>query len=306
VSEDLDVRPSHVTLRFALGDLRLVAIRLAVHEVHGHFLEKPVRADFLRDAYQRLRSPVFGRSVVVTAADQPLPDRNSVLLTYRRHYVDLKGNFAAYLARFSSRTRSTLQRKVRKLETQSGGTIDWTTFRTSADVPAFLDESIPLSHLTYQHRLFHSGLPATDSFRSHLVELALRNQWRAWILRLNRQPIAYVCSPGLGRTLLYDYVGFDPRHASLSPGSVLQYLILEQLFAERQFAFFDFTEGEGEHKSLFGTDAVSCADIIITGPAVGPAVMIAMHRAFNRGVRMVVGTIEKAGLKARLRQLLRR
>ncbi|MEM8725849.1 MAG: hypothetical protein AAGE86_10050, partial [Pseudomonadota bacterium] len=39
---------------------------------------------------------------------------------YRRHYIDMAGTYQDYLARFSSKTRSTLRRKARKLAKEVG------------------------------------------------------------------------------------------------------------------------------------------------------------------------------------------
>ena len=306
VSDDLDVRPSHVTLRFALGDLRLGSVTLAVREVYGHFLEKPVHVADLRQAYQQLRAPVFGRSVLLRDSDQFRFNGVSLIATYRRYYVDLRSEFPAYLAQFSSRTRSTMQRRIRRFAKESGGAIDWATFSRPDEVGPFLAETLPLSHLTYQHRVFHAGLPDNPGFVARLQQLATTDQWRGWILRLNRRPVAYICAPAIGRTLLYDYVGFDPRLATLSPGTVLQYLVLEQLFCQHPFAFFDFTEGEGEHKSLFATDCRRCADLVIAGTAIRAKAIIAAYRAFNAAGRSLTSAAERLGVRRRLRRLLRR
>ena len=39
----------------------------------------------------------------------------------------------------------------------------------------------------------------------------------------------------------YAYLGYDPDYLHLSVGTVLQWLALDSLFAERRFRFFDFT-----------------------------------------------------------------
>ena len=68
---------------------------------------------------------------------------------------------------------------------------------------------------------------------------------RAFLLFLAGEPVAYLYLPVSGRTLIYAYLGYDAEHAHLSPGTVLQMAALENLFAEKRFAYFDFTEGEG-------------------------------------------------------------
>lgn len=304
-------RLSQISVRFAVGELRLVTLRLPVWEVSGHFLAEPIGvADLVaaHDVNADRSQPTFGRSIVIDEAGRSLLAHPNirVLAEYPRYYVDLRTVFSDYLARFSSKSRSTLLRKVRKFEAASGGTIDWSTFRAGDDVGVFLREAIPLSRRTYQHRLFKSGLPETPSFQQRLETLAAENLFRAWILRLNGNPVAYICSPAVAGCLQYDYVGFDSAFGGLSPGTVLQYLVLQQLCDERIFEYFDFTEGEGDHKSFFATDKINCGDVIVVGSAMAPRALLKSHAVFTTLARAAVAGLNRSGLKPRIRRLLRR
>jgi CelD/BcsL family acetyltransferase involved in cellulose biosynthesis len=289
--------------------LRLVTVRLPVREVRGHFLEAPITiADLMASHDPGQAIATFGRSVVLPAAE----DRDVAvagahrIIEYNRYFVELRGTFDAYVSRLSARTRSTLLRKVRKFEQCSHGSIDFATFTSEGTVDAFLAEGLALSAKTYQHRLFGSGLPATSDFRDRLKGLAARGRCRGWLLRLDGRAIAYIYSSAVGGTLLYEQVGFDPAYAHLSPGTVLQFLVLEQLFAEQTFGYFDFTEGEGAHKELFATGSRRCADVIVPGSALWPRIVLGAQRSFNRTVRVPVLAVERLGLKPTLRRLLRR
>ena len=302
------VARSRVSIRFAIGDLRLVTVRLPVREVRGHFLEDPITiADLMASHDPRQAIATFGRSVVLPAQDRDVAVTGvHRVKEYNRCFVELRGTFDAYVSGFSARTRSTLLRKVRKFEQCSHGSIDVATFTSADTVEAFLEEGLALSGKTYQHRLFGSGLPGTSDFRERLKGLAARGRCRAWLLRLNGRAIAYICSSAVGGTLLYEYVGFDPAYAHLSPGTVLQFLVLKQLFAEQTFRYFDFTEGEGAHKELFATGSRRCADVLLPGSALWPRIVLGAQRSFNRTVRVPVLAVERLGLKPTLRRLLRR
>jgi len=301
-----------IPLRFAIGDMRFLTLGIDAQEVLGHFLEQPRTLSDLMKVHKAVRGTraIFGRSIILgdendTHVSQPHA-KLRILNAYNRHYVTIRGTFAEYLAKFSSRSRSTLLRKVRRFESASHGTIDWATFRTPTEVEPFLNEALPLSRETYQHRLLGSGLPETDDFRRHLQNLAMENKFRGWLLRLDGRPTAYICAEGVGATLLYEYVGFDPKHSDLSPGTVLQFLVLEQLFSEQTFRHFDFTEGEGSHKEFFGTDSRRCGDVLIIGESLSSALLLQSHRAFNRVAAAIVSAANRLGLKAALRRVLRR
>src|SRR6187549_3527733 len=107
------VRSIQLPIRFAIGDWRFLTVRLAAAEVAGHFLEQPVSLTDLLDARetQAVRHAVFGRSILashdelIAAMRRGVPLR--ILAEYERHYVTLAGSFDEYLAKFSSRSRST-------------------------------------------------------------------------------------------------------------------------------------------------------------------------------------------------------
>ncbi len=253
---------------------------------------------------------LLARSVLVPAGGRDIHSTDGVLVyrlgVYRRFYIPIAGRtFEEYLAGFSSKSRSTLQRKLRKFENAEGAAVDWSTYRAAVDVGTFLAAALPLSRRTYQHRLLNSGLPDSSEFGAHLEGLASSGLFRGWILRLKGEPIAYICAMGTGKTLLYDYVGFDAFHGALSPGTVLQYLVLEQLHQEGEIDHFDFTEGEGPHKEFFGTEFLLCADVLVSSNGWGMHVLFQAHRRWGISMRAFAGMAQGLGLKKWLKKLLR-
>jgi CelD/BcsL family acetyltransferase involved in cellulose biosynthesis len=225
---------------------------------------------------------------------------------YKRFYVDLRGEFDGYLKRFSSKTRSTLTRKVRKFAEASGGEIVWREYRTPEELEAFLAMALELSRKTYQDRLLGSGLPAGDDFRRRTLEAATRSEVRGYLLFLAGRPVAYVLCPLRDGVLVYEYVGFDPEQHQLSPGTVLQYLILKHLFDGGGYRMFDFTEGEGPQKALFATHHVSCADIYFYRDTVVNAVAVRLHAALDRFSDLVAAGLDRIGLKAAIKRAIRK
>lgn len=300
-------------LRFRLGELVLARRNLKVTELVSHFLEIPAS---LPDVLAFDPSPHGARCVLARSIpmDEQTPELASsghklvyVLARYRRSYVDMRQrSYEGYLSTFSSKSRSTLQRKVKKFQSRDGGTLDWSTARKTDEVDAFIEEALPLSRLTYQHRLLDSGLPEDDAFRAHLRELAAQNLFRGWILRLERRAVAYICSVGIGRTLLYEFVGFDPQFSALSPGTILQALVLQQLMQEQEFDYFDFTEGEGQHKEFFGTASTYCGDVLVAPNSWDHRLLLHGHRRFTRAERSAVDLLKRLGIKDRIKRFLRK
>ena len=128
---------------------------------------------------------------------------------------------------------------------------------------------------------------------------------RGWILFLKGQPVSYPYAPADGDTLVYAYLGYDPDAADLSPGTVLRLGAMRQLTEEGRFAWSDFTEGEGQHKRLFGTGGADCVDILLlrrTLPNLLIGHALSAFDAFVTAAKRAVHALRLGGLAFRLRR----
>ena len=228
-----------------------------------------------------------------------------VPLQYRHYYIDLRQSFDDYQARFSSKTRSTINRKVKKYARENGGKIEYKHYQTPDEMHEFFPLARQVSGKTYQEKLLDAGLPNDDKFLDHIVALAKEGNVRAYILFQDEQPISYLCCPAKGDVLVYAYQGYDPDYMKLSVGTVLQWLALEQLFDEGRFKIFDFTEGESAHKRTFATHDLHCANMFFLKRTLRNRVLVRMHAVVNRLFEGAGSLLERWGLKGKIKKLLR-
>ncbi|MGZ8294659.1 MAG: GNAT family N-acetyltransferase [Telluria sp.] len=224
---------------------------------------------------------------------------------YDHYYIDLSTKFEDYQSKFSSKTRSTIMRKVRKFAEQNDGVINWKTYKSAEDIEEFFDLACALSKTTYQDRLLDAGLPDSPEFRKKAVELAKSDQVRAYILFHGERPVAYLYCPIEEAVLSYSHVGYDPAYMHLSVGTVLQWLATQQLFEEAKFRYFDFTEGQSEHKRLFATHERWCGNIVMVKRSPRNIAIIRAHHAMDHFSGMLGEFMERHGLKARVKRMLR-
>jgi hypothetical protein len=224
---------------------------------------------------------------------------------YEHCFIDFGIGFEKYQGKFSSKTRSTINRKLRKYAEHCGGTIPWKTYRTPEEIGKFFDLARDLSKTTYQERLLGSGLPDTEQYLQNALRLAESDQVRAFILFDRGRPVSYLYCPVEAGVLSYSYVGYDPEYMHMSVGTVLQWLATEQLFAENCFRYFDFTEGQSDHKRLFATDQRLCGNLILVKRSLRNTAVVRAHSLMDRFSRHLGVTMEKYGLKARVKRLLR-
>ena len=306
-------RMEQVRLRYRLGSITLFRLPLQFAIYDRHFSRIEGDAAALRPPFSAWGPKVEGALVMSHPVTTPLPRVALVGDAIRyvpgrivRHYLDLGGTFDAYLGKFSSKTRATLKKKVRKLAERAGGTIDWREYRTREQAREFHRNARVVAEKTYQERLLDAALPADEAFVAHLEEEFAAGAGRGWILFLDGAPIAYLYSPIRDGAVIYEHLGYDPAQRELSAGTVLQYLVLERLFAEGGFSVFDFTEGGGQHKEMFATGSVEVADLYFFRKSLQAAAIVGGHVAAAELTRTAIATLDRLHARDRLRRWLRR
>lgn len=228
-----------------------------------------------------------------------------VALQYRHCYIDLSLSFDDYQKKFSSKTRSTIIRKIKKFTEHCAGSLTWKTYRTQSEIREFFQCARIISQKTYQERLLDAGIPDSEKFVDEMEALAAEDRVRAYVLFDGERPVSYLYCPVHDGVLVYAYLGYDPDYMKMSVGTVLQWLALEQLFAEARFRFFDFTEGESAHKRLFATDDILCANIFFLRKNVRNTVLIHAHLSMGQFSKRLGDLLENFGVKAKIKRLLR-
>lgn len=292
-----------VPLRFMIGARTLLTMRPRLVRV----------ALTLREAREGLEAalpalPAEARGYLVTSlpeAQLSVVRRAGMLALvrqrYTRSFVDLSAGFDRWFGALSANTRQGLKRKAKRLAAESGGALDIRRFRTPEELATFHPIARALSARTYQERLVGAGLPED---LAALRRRAAADGVRAWLLYLRGEAIAYLCCTAEGDTLLYTHVGHDPDLAALSPGAVLQLEALRDLFGDR-FAWFDFTEGEGQHKRQMASGGIACVDLLLLRPTLAHRAMLAALGGFDGGVALAKRAVQRTGgqwLAKRLRR----
>lgn len=164
--------------------------------------------------------------------------------------LGLPESWDTYLARLSGKDRHELRRKLRRLERQ------WPDARVRSHAAPENLEAAMTTFLAL-HRKSKAGKarfmdPRMEGFFRRIASALAEQGWlRLWFLERNGEAVAsYFCLELAGSVALYNS-GFDPGHASLSPGIVLLCHVIQDAI-ERRFARFDFLRGEEPYKYAFG------------------------------------------------------
>ena len=277
---------------------RLVRRRITLDEALGESLPALAPLGAEDDGYLLFGLPASLADRLVARNDDLKP---FVRQAYRHGFARLDQDFESYLAGFSTKSRSTCRRKLKKLAERSGGALDVRCYRSEEEIARFHAGARAVSAMTYQERLLDAGLPDGPEALAELRSLARRGLARGWLLYLDDRAIAYLYAPAEGDALLYAHLGYDPAFAEFSPGTVLQLEVMRQLMEEREFSLFDFTEGEGQHKSLFATDAIDCVDLLLVRPTLANLLVGYALSGFDVTIALIK-KLGGAGLARRFRR----
>lgn len=302
---------------YRLGEFSLFSVRLRLLVRSGHFSELLNEGPETRGRIAPAETPpelegYLVRSLPIEEGVPRLGRRDGLIqfcaARYRRHWVNLDGSFENYLRPLSGKTRSTLQRKVRRFLEQSGSQPAWRVFRTPEEIEEFYRDARAVSALTYQERLMDAGLPDGPEFRSKLRDSAGEGRVRGYLLYAEARPIAYLYAPMYQDTgiLLYSHLGYDPAYERLSPGTVLQYLAIEDMFREGNLKAFDFLEGETQQKQLFGRQHALCADMYTLRPTPRALFLVLLRIGTEALSSAIVRTMDVLGVKRWIKNFIRR
>jgi hypothetical protein len=305
-----DYRP--VPIKYYLSDWTLFSVSLPLQVRAERLIDEKLPVTTLMPPADEigLNSQGFLIRGLSVASEIPVIKQSGDYICYMQSkydhcYIDLNITFEDYQKKFSSKTRSTINRKVRKYAEHCGGAIVWKTYKLPSEMRDFFQLARTVSKLTYQERLLDAGLPYLEDFIQQAELLASEQRIRAYILFDGDQPVSYLYCPVYDNVLVYAYLGYDPSYMHLSVGTVLQWLALEELFGERRFRYFDFTEGQSDHKRLFATHQRQCANVFMLKNNLKNKVIVYTHRLTDCFSKWLGETLDRFGLKAKIKRFLR-
>lgn len=168
----------------------------------------------------------------------------------------LCGTWDGYLTMLSKKQRHEIRRKLRRV--QEGAEWSWRTATTVDE----LDRDLPVFFRLHEASAGEKQRFMTEDMRRFFYVLASafleQGSLRLSVLRRDRVDIAASFAfLYRDRYLLYNS-GYDPTHASISPGIAAVALAMQDAIAEKAVAF-DFLSGDEPYKYQFGaTNTYTC------------------------------------------------
>jgi glycosyltransferase involved in cell wall biosynthesis/CelD/BcsL family acetyltransferase involved in cellulose biosynthesis len=202
------------------------------------------------------------------------------------HALSLPPTYAEFLARFGSRKRNALKRKVRLLREHGGGQFRLERVERADQVEHFVKNAAEVVAKCWQPEDVETLRSDPEQFRAKLTDLADQGLLRSYLLFCGEVPCAFI----LGYQFRDVYHYADPRYSqdfkAFSPGMVLVWLMVEDLFAHEPVRWVNFGMGDARYKQEFSDLHAHDASVLLLKRTLRNRVKVALHGSYCGLVRV--------------------
>ena len=218
------------------------------------------------------------------------------------HSIDLPPTFKEYTGSLGAKRRANFKRKLNVL-LREGVPARLRRFERPEEVREFLALARPIAQKSWQQEIGSTQFCPTVDWNQKLTDLAEKDIWRGYILYCGDVPCAF----GLGYedcgTFHFRATGFDASRASWSPGTVLMYLIIEDLLdgtrarsrqdATRGARHVCFCFGDAAYKRMFTNVHVETFHVLLLRRHWRNDLVRSTHVGFRKLVRVAKGVLAR-------------
>ena len=228
--------------------------------------------------------------------------RRELFAPRRPHWrLDLPDTFEEFLASRSKSTREGVKRYGKRLEKTFGDELSLELYRQPEDIDRIAHDLAQVAAKTYQAGL---GVAFSDvEEQRRRVRLGLERGWfRAYVLYLAGEPVAFWHGYAYNRTFVIGIPGYDPAYSDQRVGTYVQMRLIRDLCADPDVDAIDYGRGDAEYKRRFGTESWEEQDVVVFAPT---ARGVAINTARNAIIGAATGAksaLAKAGVADRVKK----
>jgi CelD/BcsL family acetyltransferase involved in cellulose biosynthesis len=253
------VRALTVVYRGVLGELSGEDAELVLAELRRELATGA--ADLLRFRALEVGSPLH--AAASTATPRRLRERSSAAPAHWE--LAVPDSYAEFLASLSRSTRESAKRYPKKFEKEFGDRLKVEVFRDIADSERVFPDLRRVAEKTYQQGLGVSF--AQTELQHRLTTLTMERGWfRAYVLYLDDEPIAFWQGQAYNGVFSTGVPGFDPAYSDHRVGNYVLFKLIADLCADESIDTLDYGFGDAEYKRRFGTRSWEEQDVHLFAP----------------------------------------
>lgn len=205
-----------------------------------------------------------------------------------------------YWQKFSSKTRQTFRRKLKKF-----GRTHLSRIEDVSQVADFLQAAHQISLQTWQTRQFGLRVRNDRAELARFCELARLGLLRSYLWFVEDQAVAFTIGFQDHGRFYYEEVGYLPEFARFSPGQMMLIQMIDDLIAHHRAEWFDFGGGDADYKELFATHSSRSGTVWLFPPTLQGATTHAYLETSHYFRRTARQLLTRYGDATRWRQWVR-
>ncbi len=234
----------------------------------------------------------------------PVISRGRFVVREPHWKLELPESLDAFLASRSRRARGEIRGIGNRLTRKYGARMSTRVFRSVSELDQLFADLDRVALKTYQ-RALDAAFTDTEE-RRETMALALSRGWfRAYVLYIDGEPVAYRTGFLYRGTFTGAQTGYDPAFRSDRVGTYLLVRLIEDLCQEDTARVLDFGCGEAEYKRRFSTCGSEEAHPMVFAPTFTGIRVNATRTAIAAADGLARKALERVGVSGPLKKRLR-
>lgn len=217
----------------------------------------------------------------------------------------LPRSFDAFMQSLSKSTRSGVKRYSNKLERDFADRMRVRRFADPSELDDYFRDAESVASRSYQRGL---GVGVRDDESQRLrAQLAMERGWfRAFVLYVDEQPIAFCGGEAYEGRFYYGIPGYDPTYSDYRVGTYVLMKMIEDLCEDETVTVLDLGFGDAEYKRRFGDRSWQEADVHLFAPRIRPVSINVLRTTILKTSDAMAAAARSLGIVGRVKQRWRR
>ncbi len=178
-------------------------------------------------------------------------------------FIKFNDTFDEYLLNFNKKERYNLKRQCRIALEVSEGKLRLERITETSQIDHFIESGKYVINNSWKSNTDEKSHIFSKEKNELYKSLAKNKLFRSYLLIAEDEPWAFVLGYHHRDIFHYSNIAYNEKYSNLSPGTVLFYQMIEDLYAYEKPRILNFGIGDSQYKRRFGTDSFTSSDIII-------------------------------------------
>jgi hypothetical protein len=209
------------------------------------------------------------------------------------HSLLLPATFAEYLSSFKRKKRYNLERQVKMLRDHGGGVLDMMRVDSESQIQGFLEGAVWVARNSWQQTRIGTRIDNSPQRHAKLADLAERGLLRSYLLICGEKPCAFILGYQFRDVYHYVEIAYDQSFTKFSPGTVLLYLLIEDLIRHNAPQKVNFGIGHASYKQEFSNIHNEDASVLLLRKTIANRIRMISHSSFRSLIHAVKKRIKE-------------